>query len=564
MKTFILGDSRMQFQADISTALMLDSYPFEVIQAKNFEEVSVQADQNRDAIIVISDSMVNQYDPDRLRDRVVYGYVSNPNMVAKLQELGINCIGLHKTSKSLLGALTQEQLPVMQAFNTARPQQTSRAAQTPKPKAPEPAAEPVVTPSAPPQQSTQPIQPQQPQQPQQTQETPPSPFPGMNISPEMMMMFQMMAQQMAAGGNPFGAQNPQQAASGVNMAGTPQTPVQQSSAPPPDPEPGPEPEAPAPVKTGGKSIRNKRNQHEQAEVDAAIDEDLLTDAISKSHKTKVITVYAAKGGVGKTSISTELATCLALTSNGRRKFRVCIVDYNIDFGDVATTLMLDEQGPNMTYWASEIREMLACGKKPEEIRFERKQIENYFLQQVSATGLYALAAPIMHEDSMFIKSEELDIMLDNLVENGGFDYIVCDTGNNTRDSSVIAIDKSDYVLLVATQDVTTANCNASVLRTLRDTGFDTDKVRLVINNVMSAHETGISVQEVEETFPYECVCRIKATRDIIRANNLGQPLVYKPGHEYTKQIQRIVRFVTEGEVPTAAPKKGLFSRFKKK
>ena len=269
---------------------------------------------------------------------------------------------------------------------------------------------------------------------------------------------------------------------------------------------------------------------------------------------------ATKGGVGKTSIATELATCLALTNNGRRRFRVCIVDYNIDFGDVATTLMLNEQGANMTYWASEIREMLESGKEPSEIVFDRKHMEDYYLQKVEATGLYALAAPIMHEDSMFIKSEELDIMLDNLVNNGGFDYIICDTGNNTRDSTVIAIDKADYVLLVATQDVTTANCNASVLRTLRDTGFDTDKVRLVLNNIMPAHETGISVQEVEETFPYECVCRIKNTRDIIRANNLGQPLVYKPNHEYTKQIQRIVKFVTQGEVTQEEAKKGLFSR----
>ena len=75
---------------------------------------------------------------------------------------------------------------------------------------------------------------------------------------------------------------------------------------------------------------------------------------------------------------------------------------------------------------------------------------------------------------------------------------------------------------------------------------------------MSSRETGISVQEVEETFPYKCICRIKHTPDIIRANNLSRPLVYKPKHEYTKQIQRIVRFVTAGEIPEESKKKGFF------
>ena len=39
-------------------------------------------------------------------------------------------------------------------------------------------------------------------------------------------------------------------------------------------------------------------------------------------------------GVGKTTLSCELATYLALTSNGRNRYKVCIADFNIDFGDV--------------------------------------------------------------------------------------------------------------------------------------------------------------------------------------------------------------------------------------
>ena len=310
-------------------------------------------------------------------------------------------------------------------------------------------------------------------------------------------------------------------------------------------------------KTTASKMRKTKQERNNRSMDDDIDEDLrLRKAVQR---TKVVTVYSAKGGVGKTSIATELAVCLALTSNGRRRFRVCIVDYNIDFGDVATTLELRDDGPNMSYWASEIRGMLENDKEPDDIQFTREDMESHYLQKMKDTGLYALCAPITHEDSMLVKPTELEIMLRNIIDHGEFDFVICDTGNNTRDSSIIALDHSEYVLLVATQDVTTANCNASVLRTLQDAGFDTDKVRLVVNSVLSSRETGISVQEVEETFPYKCVARIKRTNDIIKANNLSRPLVYKPNHDYTKQIQRIVRYITEGERMDEPQKKKLFS-----
>ena len=54
------------------------------------------------------------------------------------------------------------------------------------------------------------------------------------------------------------------------------------------------------------------------------------------HMSKVIAVFSPKGGVGKTTISVNLA--LALTEKGAR--RVCLVDLDLAFGDVAITMQL--------------------------------------------------------------------------------------------------------------------------------------------------------------------------------------------------------------------------------
>lgn len=114
----------------------------------------------------------------------------------------------------------------------------------------------------------------------------------------------------------------------------------------------------------------------------------------------------------------------------------------------------------MTYWAADIQSRLDSGERPEEIQYTEAQISMY-LQQNEKDGLYALIAPLTNEDSMDVTETQIQIMLDNLIQYGGFDFVVCDTGNNTRDCSIISLEKADEVLLVVTQDVNTANCNSS-------------------------------------------------------------------------------------------------------
>lgn len=584
MKTFILCDPRNDFLTDIKTSMLLESYPFHVVLGKSLAECANLLLQNPDAIVILSELVLKDADLSLLRGRTIYGYTNTLAGANILRAAGILSLGMYGTSEALLNALSKDPLPTASDSTIAKEARKEIPSQRPQEAAADvfpqgnKQIQATVEKTAVPAQASQSEPVQTPTTPAQTsQPAVPQATGGMQFSPEMVTAFmQMMAAQMQSGQSamvPPPAQPPTPPMTAAENSPTSDTETRPARAEDSDESAEEGADEKKPSKKGekkargkqpaGEEMRRQKRQREQEEIDKQIEEDLLAKALLDKHKTRVISVYAAKGGVGKTSISTELAVCLALTTNGRRRLRVCIVDYNIDFGDVSTTLELTDSAANMSYWAAEIRELLERGQEPEDIQFTKADMEDRYLQKMKDTGLYALCAPVTHEDSMLIKPAELQTMLRNLIENGEFDYIICDTGNNTRDSSIIAIDNSDFVLLVATQDVTTANCNASVLRTLEDSGFNTEKVRLIINNVMPARETGISVQEVEETFPYKVVCRIKHTPDIIRANNLSRPLVYKPNHEYTKQIQRIVRFITAGELTAETEKRGLFGRQKR-
>lgn len=291
---------------------------------------------------------------------------------------------------------------------------------------------------------------------------------------------------------------------------------------------------------------------------------VMEDIALRSKSTKTVAVYSAKGGVGKTTITTELATILSMTSSGRGNYRVCLVDCNVDFGDILTTLNLDNRGPNMTHWTADVRRRVQNGEDPNEIQYNRKEIEGY-LQRVGSSTLYALVAPVTHEDSMDIRSEEPGIILRNIIQNGCFDFVICDTGNNTRDATVSALDAADVILMIATQDVSAVNCDKSFLQTMSRVGFDIDKIRLILNGVMPYKYTQVTVKDVEDTFPYPCIARFKRDPEVTRANNCSEPIVRNPNHDFTREMRKIVAYLTGRQIPEDRPKRGgILSIFKKK
>lgn len=305
-------------------------------------------------------------------------------------------------------------------------------------------------------------------------------------------------------------------------------------------------------------------EHKETETTIA-EEQVKIDLKAQNSNTSVITVYSAKGGVGKTTIACELAAFLSTTCKGRRKARVCVVDYNIDFGDVRQTLGFSDNGMNMVFWANEINARIETGENADDIIYTKTEVETY-LQKINLNGndVFGLIAPINHEDSMIIGQQgALSVMLKSIIDNGDFDYVVCDTGNNTRDSTVLAIQAATLLLIIYTQDINNYYCNASFIETMSKMGLidaDNDNIKMVVNKAKSERYTSLSVAEIEKYTMFECIAKIKDTDELVKANNKSEPLVFTNfSPEFNKEIMKIATQCTNEEI-SPIKKSGLLKR----
>ena len=161
----------------------------------------------------------------------------------------------------------------------------------------------------------------------------------------------------------------------------------------------------------------------------------LNGGIAAAHegtRGKLVTVFSPKGGVGKTTLAVNLA--VALSARGER--RVCLVDLDLAFGDVAITLQLFPARSIAD--ATHLESGLDFGVL-EPLLTEYKD------------GLQALVAPVQPDARDTIAPALVGRILGLLKSH--FDFVVVDTSPAFDEYVLQALDETDELLLVTTLDV---------------------------------------------------------------------------------------------------------------
>ena len=191
---------------------------------------------------------------------------------------------------------------------------------------------------------------------------------------------------------------------------------------------------------------------------------------------RIVTVFSSKGGVGTTTVATNLA--VALAANKRNS--VCLVDLVLQFGSVTSFLNLDA-----SYTIVDFIKNL-------------KRIDPLFLDGSLVkhrSGVRVLAEPFHAEDAARIETAEIDQTLEALVQ--AFNCIVIDTQKEFDETTFLALDKAHTILFVTEMDVPSLKSAHRALELFDRMGIFQTKIRLVLNRYVKSKY--MTLESVEQT-----------------------------------------------------------------
>lgn len=256
-------------------------------------------------------------------------------------------------------------------------------------------------------------------------------------------------------------------------------------------------------------------------------------------QAQVITVFSAKGGCGKTTLATNLA--IALAGSGTR--RVCLIDLDLAFGDVAIMLQL---APERT-----IADLIPVADRIDETGL-RMMLTNY------SPGMDTLLAPVQPAIAEEISR---DLVADVIhLARGMFDYVVIDTPPHFNDNVLAALDTSHLYVMVATPDLPALK-NLRVTLDMFDMLDYRRENRIVVLNRADS-KVGLSTADIERVIRVPIAAYVPSSRDVPISVNKGVPIVLdSPGHPVSAAIRELAngRLVGEGD-PRSRGLRGLMSR----
>ena len=195
----------------------------------------------------------------------------------------------------------------------------------------------------------------------------------------------------------------------------------------------------------------------------------------KQDKCKMITVFSNKGGIGKTSIASNLALELARIT----KENVALIDLNFQFGDI-TTFMDLQPSFDISYMFDNLNVL-------------NKDFLLSTMEKYKDTSLYVLADAPYFRQSKPILAKQVTRFFELLKKN--FSYIIVDTDSSFDAKTITTLDYSDMIFLVTIVNLPALRNCQRCLGLFDKLGYDDKKVQILINRYMENDE--ITLSDVE-------------------------------------------------------------------
>lgn len=217
---------------------------------------------------------------------------------------------------------------------------------------------------------------------------------------------------------------------------------------------------------------------------------------------RIVAVMSPKGGVGKTTIASNLAIGLGQIA----PMSVVIVDLDLQFGDVASGLLLD---PDFTITDAVV------GAASQDAMVLKTYLS------VHPGSIYALCAPRNPIDMDKITGEHVGHLLRQL--RSEFQYVVVDTAPGLGEHVLATLEQATDGVWVCGMDIPSIRGLRTGFQILSELDLLPDNRHVVLN--MADRKTGLTVQDVEATIGAPVDIVLPRSRTVPFSTNKGVPLL---------------------------------------
>lgn len=250
---------------------------------------------------------------------------------------------------------------------------------------------------------------------------------------------------------------------------------------------------------------------------------------------QVVAVVSPKGGVGKTTVSSNLAVGLAARAPGQ----VVLVDFDIHFGDCATALNVS---------AEHTLPDIARGPASHD----SMALKSYLTPH--ASGLYLIPGSDDPAAADAVTPEDVTRLLRLLKSQ--FLYVVVDTAPGLSEHTLAVMDETDRLVMVTSLDVPGVRGLRKEIDTLNDLNIVTGPQHVVLN--FNDPSRGLSVADVEATIRTKVDVVLPQSSAVPLSVNQGIPLLQTGGKDaFTNRLRTLVDLVAP---PEHAHRRGFFAR----
>ncbi len=216
----------------------------------------------------------------------------------------------------------------------------------------------------------------------------------------------------------------------------------------------------------------------------------------------IVTVFGAKGGIGKSTISTNVAVALARMERSS----VCIVDLDNGFGDIAG--MLDVRPERTLFDMVRDLDMI-----------DRDDIARYVTKH-ELSELDVLAGPTVLEWRK-LTPDQVRRVVEFLAKN--YDTVVLDTSGMLSEMCEMAVEIATIVLWITTTEFASVKDSLEAMRALKLLSYSQERVRIVMNAI--SPDDGVRPSVVQDALQRDVFWNIPYDKKVRQGTHLGQPIV---------------------------------------